>query len=149
MQAKNGDTVKVHYHGRLVNGTTFDSSEDRDPLEFEIGSGSVIPGFDSGVTGMQVGEKKTISIPANEAYGDKHEDLIIEFPLDRFPADMKPEEGMQISMSTQDGQNVPVTITSVGEEIVVLDANHPLAGEELIFDLELVDIKPKSLIITP
>ncbi|HEX8278627.1 MAG TPA: FKBP-type peptidyl-prolyl cis-trans isomerase, partial [Segetibacter sp.] len=106
-QVKSGDTVKVHYHGKLTDGTTFDSSEGREPLEFEVGKGSVIAGFDSGVTGMQVGEKKTINIPVDEAYGQKQEDLFMEFPLDRFPAEVTPEVGMQLNMSNGAGQNFP------------------------------------------
>lgn len=139
-QVKSGDTVKVHYHGKLTDGTTFDSSEGREPLEFEVGSGSVIAGFDSGVTGMQVGEKKTINIPVDEAYGQKQEELYMEFPLDRFPADMKPEVGMQLNMSDGSGQNFPVIVAEVRENSVILDANHPLSGEDLTFDLELVEI---------
>jgi peptidylprolyl isomerase len=149
-EVKSGDTVKVHYHGKLNDGTTFDSSEGREPLEFEVGSGSVIAGFDSGVTGMKVGEKKTINIPSDEAYGEVQDDLLMEFPIDRFPADMKPEVGMELNMSNGAGQNIPVIITEVRESTVVLDANHPLAGEDLTFDLELVEIKGKSpLIIMP
>jgi peptidylprolyl isomerase len=148
-QVKKGDTIKVHYHGKLADGSTFDSSEGREPLEFEVGGGMVIPGFDEGVTGMAVGEKKTILIPADEAYGPKQEEMLMEFPRDRFPADMVPEVGMQLNMSNGSGQNFPVTITEVGDENVMLDANHPLAGEDLTFDLELVEIvKSKSLIIT-
>jgi peptidylprolyl isomerase len=149
-KVKSGDTVKVHYHGKLTDGTTFDSSEGREPLEFEVGSGSVIAGFDNGVTGMTVGDKKTINIPVDEAYGQKQDDLLMEFPLDRFPADMKPEVGMQLNMSNGAGQNFPVIIREVREDAVVLDANHPLAGEDLVFDLELVEIKGNSpLIIMP
>jgi peptidylprolyl isomerase len=150
-QVKSGDTVKVHYHGKLTDGTTFDSSEGREPLEFEVGSGSVIAGFDTGVTGMQVGEKKTVNIPVDEAYGQKQEDLLMEFPLDRFPSDMQPEVGMQLNMSNGEGQNFPVVIQEVREDSVVLDANHPLAGEDLTFDLELVEIKggKSPLIIMP
>lgn len=150
-QVKNGDTIKVHYHGKLTDGTTFDSSEGREPLEFEVGSGSVIAGFDSGVTGMRVGEKKTINIPVDEAYGQKQEELFMEFPRDRFPADTQPEVGMQLNMSNGTDQNFPVTIMEVNDETVLLDANHPLSGEDLIFDLELVEIKggKSSLIIMP
>lgn len=149
-QVKSGDKVRVHYHGKLTDGSTFDSSEGREPLEFEVGSGSVIPGFDQGVTGMSVGEKKTINIPVEEAYGPKQEELIMEFPRDRFPADMVPEVGMQLNMSNGAGQNFPVVIREVQEETVSLDANHPLAGEELVFDLELVEIVGnKPLIIMP
>lgn len=150
-QVKNGDTVKVHYHGKLTDGTTFDSSEGREPLEFEVGSGSVIPGFDTGVTGMQVGEKKTINIPVDEAYGQKQEDLYMEFPRDKLPAEVTPEVGMQLNMSNGSGQNFPVIIDEVNDDIIILDANHPLAGEDLTFDLELVEIKgaKSSLIIMP
>jgi peptidylprolyl isomerase len=149
-QAKKGDTVKIHYHGRLTDGSTFDSSAGREPLEFELGGGMVIPGFDNGVTGMTVGEKKTINIPAAEAYGEVNEEAFIEFPRNQFPEDMLPEVGMQLSMSNNMGQQFPVVITEVKEETVILDANHPLAGKDLIFDLELVEIKGGSpLIIMP
>ena len=149
-QVKKGDTVKVHYHGKLTDGTTFDSSEGREPLEFEVGGGMVIPGFDSGVTGMIIGEKKTILIPNEEAYGPKQEDMIMEFPKERFPEDMVPEAGMQLNMNNGSGQNFPVVIVEVKEEVVILDANHPLAGEDLTFDLELVEITgSKPLIIMP
>jgi peptidylprolyl isomerase len=149
-QVKKGDTVKVHYHGKLTDGTSFDSSEGREPLEFEVGGGQVIPGFDQGVTGMTVGEKKTIQIPVDEAYGPKQEEMIMEFPKERFPEDMNPEVGMQLNMSNGQGQNFPVVIVEVRDAVVVLDANHPLAGEDLIFDLELVEISgSKPLIIMP
>ena len=149
-QAKKGDKVKVHYHGKLTSGETFDTSSGRDPLEFEVGSGSVIKGFDEGVAGMEIGQKKTINIPVEEAYGPRSEDMLIEFPKDRFPQDMKIEEGMQLMMSNGSGQNIPVVVTEIKEDAVILDANHPLAGEELIFDIELVEIVgSKPIIITP
>lgn len=149
-QAKKGDTVKIHYHGRLTDGTTFDSSEGREPLEFELGGGMVIAGFDLGVTGMTIGEKKTVNIAAAEAYGEKNEEMILEFPKTQFPEDMTPEIGMQLNMSNSQGQNFPVVIVEVREELVILDANHPLAGKELIFDLELVEIAAAApLIIMP
>jgi FKBP-type peptidyl-prolyl cis-trans isomerase 2 len=149
-QVKKGDTIKVHYHGKLSDGTTFDSSEGREPLEFEVGSGTVIAGFDEGVTGMKVGEKKTINIPVDNAYGQKQDDLVMEFPKDRFPEDMTPEVGMQLNMSNGAGQNIPVVIREVMETAVMLDANHPLAGQDLTFDLELVEIKDANpLIIVP
>jgi FKBP-type peptidyl-prolyl cis-trans isomerase 2 len=149
-QAKKGDNVKVHYHGRLTDGTTFDSSEGRQPLEFEVGSGMVIKGFDDGVTGMSVGDKKTINIPSQEAYGPRQEEMVIEFPRSNFPPDIQPEVGMALQMHGENGQELPVVITEVTEDTVKLDANHPLAGEELVFDIELVDIKGKSsLIIMP
>ena len=148
-QVKKGDKVKVHYHGRLTNGETFDSSEGRQPLEFEVGNGSVIKGFDDGVTGMQVGEKKTINIPVDDAYGQKNPEMLIEMPKDRFPADMELEVGMPLMMSNGEGQNFQVLVNEIQEDSVVLDANHPLAGQDLIFDLELVDIVTKPLIIMP
>jgi peptidylprolyl isomerase len=149
-QVKNGDTVKVHYHGKLNDGSTFDSSAGRQPLEFEVGSGAVIPGFDEGVKGMSVGEKKTISIPADEAYGSVEDDRIFEFPIDRFPPDIKPEPGMTLDMSNGQGEHVPVVISEIRDDIVVLDANHPLAGKDLTFDIEVMEIKSKSpLIILP
>jgi peptidylprolyl isomerase len=149
-EAKKGDKVKVHYHGKLTSGETFDSSAGREPLEFEVGSGSVIKGFDEGVSGMKVGEKKTINIPVDEAYGQRSEDMLIEFPKDRFPTDMEIKEGMQLMMSNGTGQNIPVIVTEVKDDAVILDANHPLAGEDLIFDIELVEIVGgKPLIIMP
>ena len=146
-QAKKGDKVKVHYHGKLTSGETFDSSAGREPLEFEVGSGSVILGFDEGVTGMEVGEKKTINIPVEEAYGSRSDDMMIEFPKDRFPQDVEIEQGMQLMMSNGSGQNIPVIVSEIKEGSVILDANHPLAGEELIFDIELVEIVGGSPII--
>ncbi|MDE3249787.1 MAG: peptidylprolyl isomerase [Bacteroidota bacterium] len=147
---KSGDTVKVHYHGRLTDGTTFDSSEGRDPLEFKVGSGQVIKGFDDGVTGMQVGEKKTIQIPVDDAYGPVNENMLVDFPRSNFPPDLVPEVGMQLNMTSPDGQVIPVIVTGVADDSVSLDANHPLAGEDLIFDLELVEISgSKPLIIMP
>ena len=149
-QVKSGDKIKVHYHGRLTNGETFDKSEGREPLEFEVGSGMVIKGFDDGVTGMAVGDKKTINIPADEAYGPKNPDMIIDMPKDRFPKDMEIEVGMPLSMSDGQGQQFQVVVAEVQEEVIILDANHPLAGEDLIFDLELVEIiGAKPLIIMP
>ncbi len=147
-QVKQGDKIKVHYHGKLTDGTTFDSSEGRSPLEFEVGSGAVIPGFDEGVMGMAVGDKKTINIPAEQAYGPRVQELVMDFPKDRFPEDMVPEVGMMLTMHNGNGQEFPVTIVDVKEDAVTLDANHHLAGQELIFDLELVDIESKSKIIT-
>jgi len=149
-EVRNGDTIKVHYRGRLEDGTVFDSSEGREPLQFEVGSGMVIPGFDKGVLGMTVGQKKTVIIPVDEAYGPVQEEMYMEFPINRFPEDMKPEVGMSLNMSNGSGQAIPVVIAEVLDEVVILDANHPLAGEDLTFDLDLVDISGgKPLIIMP
>ncbi len=149
-QVKNGDTVKVHYHGKLTDGTTFDSSEGRDPLEFEVGSGMVIKGFDDGVLGMEVGDKKTIEIPVDEAYGPADPQMMMEFPIDRLPKDLKPEIGMELTMRDNAGNPIPVVVAEVRPEAIIIDANHPLAGEDLVFDLELVEIVgSKSRIIMP
>jgi FKBP-type peptidyl-prolyl cis-trans isomerase 2 len=139
-QVKNADTVKVHYHGRLADGTTFDSSEGREPLEFKVGAGQVIPGFDQALIDMKPGEKKTINIPVDQAYGQYREDMIFEYPRTDFPADMSPAPGLELQMSDQAGNIFPVVITEVTQEFVMLDANHPLAGKDLIFDIELVEI---------
>ena len=149
-KVKAGDKVKVHYHGKLPSGETFDKSEGRPPLEFEVGSGMVIKGFDDGVTGMVVGEKKTINIPFAEAYGPANPDMIIDMPKDRFPQDMEIAVGMPLAMSDGSGQQYQVVVTEIKEDVVILDANHPLAGKDLIFDLELVEIVGGSpLIIMP
>jgi peptidylprolyl isomerase len=139
-QVKKGDVVRVHYTGRLTDGSQFDSSAGREPLEFTVGAGQMIKGFDAGVEGMNIGEKKTINIAADEAYGQRDEEAIIEFPRDQVPADMPLEPGMQLTLQNQYGQPIPVVLTEVREEVIVLDANHRLAGEELIFDIEIVGI---------
>ena len=138
--AKEGDKVKVHYHGKLRSGETFDSSQGREPLEFTLGTGQVIKGFDEGVKGMNVGDKKTVEINAGDAYGEKDERNVIEFPKEQFPPEMNPQPGMQLMLNSGDGQQIPVMVTEVKEESVVLDANHPLAGKDLVFDIELVEI---------
>ena len=137
---KNGDTVRVHYHGKLEDGSTFDSSEGKEPLEFTVGSGQVIKGFDDAVMDMQPGDKKTVQIPVESAYGDRNDDMMMEYPLSEFPADMKPEVGMELHMSDDQGNVFPVIIAEVLEESVVLDANHPLAGEDLTFEIELISV---------
>ena len=147
-QVKNGDTIQVHYHGTLASGETFDSSNGRAPLEFEVGSGMVIPGFDNGVLGMTVGEKKTVNIPFMEAYGPKQPEMIVEFPKTQFPPDLNPEMGMALTMNNGQGHQFQVIVVEVKEEVVVLDANHALAGQDLTFDLELVNINTPSKIIT-
>lgn len=139
-QAKQGDSVKIHYTGRLDDGTVFDSSQDRDPLEFTVGAGMVIPGFDAAVAGMAVGDEKTAEIPADEAYGPRRDDLLISVPADRLPDDLEPQVGQQLQMQAGDGRTFVAAVTEVDDEAVVLDANHPLAGKDLVFDIELVEI---------
>ena len=149
-QVKSGDKVKVHYHGRLPNGETFDSSEGGQPLEFEVGSGMVIKGFDDGVTGMKVGEKKTINIPAEDAYGEMNPDMVIEYPKSQFPEHIEVKVGELLVMSSASGEQYNVKIAGVKDDVVMLDANHPLAGQDLVFDIELVEIVGnKPLIIMP
>jgi FKBP-type peptidyl-prolyl cis-trans isomerase 2 len=139
--AENGDVVQVDYTGKLADGTVFDSSIGREPLEFTLGAGQVIPGFDKAVLGMKVGEKKTVTIPADEAYGPHRDDLILEVPREKLPSDMTPEVGLQLGLRQSDGRTSVVTITSVSDNVVTIDANHPLAGKDLTFEIELVKIK--------
>jgi peptidylprolyl isomerase len=138
--AKKGDLVKVHYTGRLQDGTIFDSSEGREPLEFELGAGMMIAGFDKAVHGMALGDKSTVEIPCGEAYGEATEELYFDVPMEQVPADITPQVGQQLSVQQGDGSSMPVTVKSVDDEKIVLDANHPLAGKDLIFDIELVSI---------
>jgi FKBP-type peptidyl-prolyl cis-trans isomerase 2 len=141
VQVKSGDIINVHYTGKLVDGTLFDSSVGREPLEFEVGSGMVIKGFDEGVTGMSVGEKKTVYIPAAEAYGDMNPEQLAVFNKAEIPSDIPYEVGMQLNMHQDgSGQVMPVVVVDVTDTTITLDANHPLAGKDLIFDLELVSI---------
>ena len=139
-KAKAGDVVKVHYTGKLTNGEQFDSSTGRDPLEFTVGAGQMIKGFDAAMPGMEVGEKKTINILAADAYGEKDEQAIIEFPKANIPADMKLDIGMQLQLRNEAGQPFPVTVSEIKDDVVILDANHHLAGKELVFDIELMEI---------
>ena len=138
--AQNGNTIKVHYTGKLNDGTVFDSSEGRDPLEFTIGSGQVIPGFDKGVIDMQLKERKNIVIACGDAYGQRNENLVFDFPKDQIPPDMDPQIGDTLQLMQENGQPVVVTVAQLNEETLSLDANHPLAGEDLTFDVELVEI---------
>jgi FKBP-type peptidyl-prolyl cis-trans isomerase 2 len=140
-QAKKGDTACVHYTGRLESGEVFDSSEGGEPLEFELGSGQVISGFDEGVSGMTVGDRKTIEIEAADAYGQHVDQLVQSIPRQGINLDREPEVGMRLGLQLPDGNEIPVTITEVTPEFITIDANHPLAGQKLIFDLKLVELK--------
>lgn len=138
--AKNGDTVRVHYTGKLLDGTIFDSSEGSDPLEFILGQQQVIAGFDSAVLGMNIGAKTTVTIPVADAYGPRKPGLVLEVDRSEFPPDIEPRIGLNLRMEQSDGSTVNVAITNVADNMVTLDANHPLAGEDLVFDIELVEI---------
>jgi len=139
-EAKKGDKVKVHYTGKLNDGSVFDTSVEREPLEFELGAGMMIAGFDTAVTGMKVGEKKTANISADNAYGEKNDEMVVEVPKTQLPEDLDPEVGQQLGMQQPNGQNIPVVVTKVEDEKIEIDANHPLAGKDLVFDIELVEI---------
>jgi len=139
-QVKQGDVVRVHYAGRLTTGEQFDSSTGRDPLEFTVGGGQMIKGFDSALPGMTIGEKKTINIVAADGYGERSEDAVIPFPKENVPPDMKLEPGMSLTLTNQHGQPFPVIVAEIQEDVVILDANHFLAGKDLVFDIELVEI---------
>ena len=139
-QAQAGDTVRIHYSGTLNDGTQFDTSEGSDPLEFALGSGMVIAGFDKAVEGMAVGESKSVKIPPEEGYGPRHDQLVQEVPKSALPEDIAPAVGMQLQGKSADGQVMNLVVTDVGEADITVDANHPLAGEELTFDIELVEI---------
>jgi len=139
-EAKKGDRVKVHYTGKLTDGSVFDSSRDREPLEFELGAGMMIAGFDAAVTGMKVGESKTAEIPSAEAYGEHNDEMVISVPKTQLPEGLDPEVGQQLGMQQPNGQSIPVRVTKVETESIEIDANHPLAGKDLVFDLELVEI---------
>ncbi|HEX7980369.1 MAG TPA: peptidylprolyl isomerase [Gemmatimonadaceae bacterium] len=138
-QAKRGDTVRVHYTGTLDNGEQFDSSRGMDPLTFTLGEGAVIQGFDDAVDGMAIGESKRVTIPAAEAYGVRRDELTLRIPRSELPADLELEVGSQLRME-QGSESVIVTVRDLDEGTVMLDANHPLAGQALTFDLELVEI---------
>ncbi len=138
--AKSGDTVRIHYTGTLDDGTQFDSSSGREALEFALGSGQVIPGFDSAVSGMAVGETRNVTIEPDDAYGQRHEQLVQTVPRDALPDDIDPAVGMHLQSQSPDGEVMNLFVTEVGDEMITLDANHPLAGQALNFSIELVEI---------
>lgn len=139
--AQQGDTVAVHYTGKLDDGEIFDSSRERDPLEFQVGSGQVIPGFDRAVEGLEVGESREVRLEPDEGYGEPREDLVVDVDRDQFPDDADPDVGQQVQVQVAPGQNRIATITAIEDESITLDLNHPLAGKALTFDVELVEIK--------
>lgn len=140
-QVKNNDTVKVHYIGKLSNGQVFDSSVERgEPIQFTIGQGQLIPGFEKGLIDMKVNEKKTINIPQEEAYGDTKSEMVQEVPKSQLPDDLEPKVGMGLVSQTPNGQEINLIVKDVKEDTIVVDGNHPLAGKDLIFELEVVEI---------
>ncbi|CAN5608912.1 peptidylprolyl isomerase [soil metagenome] len=148
--AKQGDVVRVHYTGRLLSGEQFDSSIGRSPLEFTVGEGQMIAGFDAGVVGMAIGDKKVLTIAAADGYGEWDEENTIPFAKENLPPDLQIELGMELTMRNSDGQPFNVTVGKILDDAIILDANHALAGKELIFDVELVELNPGvSRIIMP
>jgi peptidylprolyl isomerase len=139
-QAKSGDTVKVHYTGKLDDGTVFDTSAEREPLQFTIGQGQLIPDFEQAVVGMNPGESKTVQIPSENAYGPHRAEMVMEVDRSEFPEDLEPKVDQRLQVSQSDGRTFPVTVTDVSESKVTLDANHPLAGKDLTFEVELSEI---------
>ncbi len=139
--AKDGNTVKVHYTGKLDDGTIFDTSVEREPLEFTIGTGQMIPGFEGAVRGMQVGQVKTVTIPAEEAYGPHNEDMVLVVDRDKLPENLNPVVGQRLQMQQENGNTAVVVVTDVSDTTITLDTNHPLAGKALTFEIELVEMK--------
>ena len=140
-QAKNGNTVQVNYTGKLTDGTVFDTSAGRAPLEFTLGTGDVVPGFEKAVLGMKVGEKKTVTIPANEAYGLYRGELVVEVSRDKLPSGLTPQVGLQLQQKGANNSVIVATVIRVSETTVTLDANHPFAGKDLTFEIELVKLQ--------
>lgn len=140
-QVKENDTIKLHYTGKLTDGQVFDSSVDREPIEFTVGEGKIIPGLEKGVIDMKVNEKKTIEIARDEAYGEASDELFQEVKKEQLPEDIKPEVGMGLVSKNPDGSERQLRVADVKDDHIVVDANHPLAGKDLVFDVELVEIK--------
>lgn len=140
-QVKQNDTVKVHYTGKLADGQVFDTSEGKEPIEFTLGEGQLIPGFENGLIDMKLNEKKTINIPVDQAYGQPREDLVQEIDKSQLPPEIAPEVGMGLVSKTPDGREMNLLVAEVKENSIIVDGNHPLAGKDLIFDLEVVEIK--------
>lgn len=142
--AKRGDKVTVHYHGTLQDGTVFSSTRESEPLQFTIGQDQIIPGFEEAVVGMTEGEKKNFKLNPDQAYGDYHEDKVFNVPKDQIPNDINPEKGMSLQVQPQEGEALLVKVVNLDEQVVTLDANHPLAGEDLYFDIELLAVETAS-----
>lgn len=140
-EARKGNAVKVHYTGKLKDGTVFDSSREREPLQFTLGEGKMIPGFEKAVEGMKSGDKVTAEIPSKDAYGDRRDDLVVEVEKEKVPDNIKPEVGQQLSIKQPNGDQIPVVVTETKQQSIVLDANHPLAGKDLVFEIELMDVQ--------
>ena len=139
-KVKSGDTIKVHYTGTLDDGSVFDSSEGKDPLEFKVGEKQVIPGFEDAVRQMKVNEEKTITIPSDEAYGPKQKQLMWEIPRDKLPQEIEPQKGAQLMLKAPSGQQLPAFVSEVKDTSIVLDLNHPLAGKDLTFKIKVVAV---------
>ena len=143
-KAKEGDVVKVHYTGKLKDKSIFDSSQDGDPLEITLGTGQVIPGFEKAVVGMDVGDSKTVEIAAKDAYGSYRDELVVEIDKERIPEDLSVKVGQQLVLRQAEGPPIRVTVTDMSEQSVTLDANHPLAGQDLTFEVQLMEIVSSS-----
>jgi len=139
-KVKQGDTVKIHYTAKMAGGNVFDTSRKRDPLEFKVGEGKVIKGIEEAVLGMNEGEKKTVTVPQEKAYGSHKSDMVIQIPRSRLPNDLEPSVGQLLEVHHPDGNSSVVTVTEVSDDSVTLDANHPLAGKELTFDIEIMEV---------
>ena len=139
-QVKHGDTVKIHYTGKLEDGTIFDTSAKRDPLQFKIGAGQVISGFEQAVVGMNPSKSKTVKVPADKAYGPHREEMVLVVDRNKIPKNLKLELGQELQIPQEDGQKTIVAVTNISESSVTLDANHPLAGKDLTFDIQLIEI---------
>jgi FKBP-type peptidyl-prolyl cis-trans isomerase 2 len=144
LKAENGHVVKVHYTGKLTTGEVFDSSEGREPLEFTMGEGQMIPGFEAGILGMAVGDSKSIPVPCAQGYGEASAEMILEVPKNQLPAGMPIEIGTQLAINLANGGQIPAVMTVVGDETVTIDANHPLAGKDLVFEVKLMEINPSK-----